>query len=120
MRCGALTPGDGSTAIEFFVTERPLAPGAYILGADQQTANVFVAESVAGLILQIEPVIERIEREGQKSLGFAAMDSDDLERLADRLADGLIRRLSEDAAIWREEPKWLDQLRPAPEGSKSK
>ncbi|MGF1610855.1 MAG: hypothetical protein ACFCUQ_15745 [Kiloniellales bacterium] len=115
MLYGALAPRDSECAIEFFVTERSLAPGAYILGADQQTANVFIAESVAALIMQIQPVIEWIEREGQQSLGFEAMDPEHRLRLADQLANGLVRRLSEDSAAWQEEPDWLDRLRPAPE-----
>lgn len=113
MRYGALTPRDDDSAIEFFVTERSLAPGAYVLGAQQQTPNVFIADSVAALIMQIAPTIERVEREGQKALGFSAMGREDRVRLADQLADSLIRRLSEDSAAWQEEPAWLDRLRPA-------
>lgn len=111
MRYGALTPRDQETAIEFFVTERPLAPGAYILGQGEQSPNVFIAESPAALIMRIAPTLERIQRAGQEALGFAAMDPGRREHMAERLTDGLIRRLSEDEAAWREEPDWLDKLR---------
>lgn len=115
MKYGAYTPRRADAGIEFFVTERALDAGAYRRGKTKGPADVFVADSVPALIMQVQPEIARFQREGQKDLSAPSLAGMGEDRMADKLTDGLIRRLSTDRNAWIEEPDWLDELHPVPE-----
>ncbi len=114
LKYGALCPSKPGAEIVLFVTEQPLEPGDYVLpGRRGPEAKVYIAESVPALIMSIHAEIESSQAAGQASLRLAHMNDDDAQRLAERLTDGLIRRLSEDNDIWEQEPGWLSRLQPA-------
>lgn len=99
----------------WFTAADSLQPGRYILGRPHDTSpNVYVAESIPSLILQVGSVVQQAERGAQSSLGTADMTPDAQQRLADEMIEGLLRRLTETSSIWVANPPWLKDLAPCP------
>ena len=103
-------PPDGD--ILWFRTGESIEAGAYVHGHGA-TPNVHIEESVAALIMRISPTIGAVEASGQEALASEGMDAAARQRVASRLTDELIGRLSSDDSIWIDEPRWIHRLRPA-------
>lgn len=97
----------------WFTTEKSLQPGAYRLGRKQPDApDVYIAESIPALILQVGPRIDEVEKRAQSATSVSGMPAEAQKRAAAEMTDGLIEQLTKTSSIWESEPRWLGQLRP--------
>ena len=102
----------------WFTTEKSLAPGAYTRGRRHaRSPDVYVAESIPALVMQVEPFIQQAEDSAQSSLSTADMPSDAERRIETEMTEGLLQRLTETSSIWVSSPHWVSELRPVPDGS---
>ncbi len=102
----------------WFTTDRSLAPGAYKRGRlHGRSPDVYVAESIPALVLQVGPPIQQVEDRAQSSLSTADMPSNAQRRVETEMSDGLLQRLTETSSIWVSNPHWVDHLRPVPASS---
>jgi hypothetical protein len=101
--------------IVWFRTARPLAAGFYHHRSLAGTPpDVCIADSVPALIVAVYPWIREEELEFQDEVSSPSATARDRDRLAERLAEGLVRRLDpDDDAAWLDEPAWLWHVRPA-------
>ena len=102
--------------ITWFRTSGGLESGAYVRGHGS-TPNVYIADSVAALLMQVTPAITAAEQAGQASLATPDMDANTRERISDELTDVLVARLSRDDGTWVDEPHWIRHLKPAGQAS---
>ncbi len=97
----------------WFTTNVSLEPGAYVLGQREAgSPNVFVADSIPALLLQVGPLIEQAELHAQSSLSPSGTSKDDQRRIAGEMTAGLLQRLTETSSIWVSNPLWVTNLRP--------
>lgn len=97
----------------WFRTEQSLEPGSYKCGrVRSDSANVFIAESIPALILQVGPRLDEVERLAKSNSGPQATSSEAEKHAATEMTDGLVERLTETSTIWVTEPRWLSRLRP--------
>ena len=95
----------------WFITERSLSPGDYVLGRRQAgSPNVYVAESIPALILAVGPVIQRVELRAQAALSTPDMSPTTRQRIASEVTDNLLQQLTETSSIWIAEPHWVRDL----------
>lgn len=98
----------------WFTTDKAFKPGAYRRGRHQHgQPDVYLAESIPALILQVGPVIEQAEVTAQSSLGTADMSADSEQRIEGAMTEGLLAQLTETSDIWEPNPRWVHDLRPA-------
>jgi hypothetical protein len=98
---------------EWFWTDEALQPGSYVLGHGSDGPNVYLSESIPGLILMVGPIVQRAEDEGRDSLASPGISEEDRQRLEDRHTEGLLSQLTETSSIWKTNPKWVRKLKPA-------
>lgn len=99
----------------WFTALEPLQPGAYVLGHQHgPSPNVYVAESIPALILQVGPLIQHAENCAQSALSTADMPASTERRIANDMTDGLIKQLTETSSIWVADPHWVRDLSPLP------
>ena len=99
----------------WFTTSNSLQPGTYILGRHQGASpNVYVADSIASLILQVGSLVQQAESRAQSYLGTADMTPGAEQRIAEEMTEGLLRRLTETSSIWVADPHWVKELSPIP------
>jgi hypothetical protein len=97
----------------WFTIGQSLAPGHYVRGRHKTSSpDVYVAESIPALILAVGPLIEQAEKRAQSSLGAADLPRSAEERIANKMTEGLLQRLTETSSIWIADPDWVDELRP--------
>jgi signal transduction histidine kinase len=110
----------GASDLVWFTTTKALTPGGYLLERHHlsrhfaRSPNVYVAESIAALVLQVGPLLDQAESRAQSSLSAKDFSSQDRHRIADDLTEGLLQRLTETSVIWVANPSWTDSLRPVP------
>ena len=104
-------PDEGD--FEWFVTDEALPPGRYILGHRIEVPNVYLSDSIPGLILQVGPLVQKAEDEGREALASPGISAEDRRRLEELHTEGLLRQLSETSSIWTSNPKWVHRLKPA-------
>lgn len=96
----------------WFTTEKSLQAGAYRRGRHQSDSpDVYIAESIPALILQVGPRIDEVERRAQSASSSPDISAEAKKRAAAEMTDGLIERLTKTSSVWEPEPRWLDQLR---------
>ena len=98
---------------EWFRTEEALEPGSYVLGRHAAEPNVYVAASIPGLVMMVEPIIQKAEDEGRDSLASPGISAEDRRRLEEKHTEGLLGQLTETSSIWKTNPKWVRELKPA-------
>ncbi|MEA3410047.1 MAG: hypothetical protein U9R74_00720 [Pseudomonadota bacterium] len=97
----------------WFTTEEPLDPGAYFRGRHHAgSPNVYIAESIPALVLQIGPVIQQVEDLGQASLAMPDTSANARDLIEKDMTGGLLRDLTETSSIWDSNPRWVHHLRP--------
>lgn len=97
----------------WFTTEKSLQPGTYQRGRQRaDSPNVYIAESIPGLILQVGPRIDEVERRARFAAGPAGTSAEVEARDAAELTEGLVQRLTQTSSIWEPEPSWVSRLRP--------
>lgn len=97
----------------WFTTEKSLQAGPYRLGRQRsKQPDVYIAESIPALILQVGPRIDEVEKRAQSVTGASDMPAEAQKRAAAEMTDGLIEQLTKTSSIWEPEPHWLGQLRP--------
>ena len=97
----------------WFTTEKSLTPGAYLLDRGHgRSPNVYVAESIPALVLQVGPLLDQAESRAQSSLSPGDIPSGTEQRLATEMTGGLLQRLTETSSIWVPNPDWVDELHP--------
>jgi hypothetical protein len=102
----------------WFKTDKSLAPGAYTLSRHKSSpADVYIAESIPALLLQVGPLIEQVEKEVQSSLSTPDIPANTKRRIADQMTKGLLQRLTETSSIWVANPGWVNKLQPVAEAS---
>jgi hypothetical protein len=102
----------------WFTSDRPLAPGAYTFADNHNSSPaVYVAESIAGLVLMVGQIIDQAERGAQESLGSPGIPADIKRRVANGMTDKLLERLTETSSIWEPNPPWVTELRPVSQQS---
>ena len=102
----------------WFTTERSLEPGAYMLDRRQApSSDVYIAESIPALVLQVCSLLEQVENQAQGALGTPDIPRTTEGRIESRMTEGLLQRLTETSAIWMSSPAWEGELRPAPDRS---
>ncbi len=97
----------------WFTTNKDLAPGPYRCGRHKKpTPDVYIAESIPALILEVGPLVQEAELRAQSNLAPADLPHALKKRAAIRMTEGLLRRLTETSSIWLADPDWVDELRP--------
>lgn len=97
----------------WFTTVQSLEPGVYRRGRGRAPApDVYLAESIPALVLQVGPLIDRAEVQAQSSLSSSGTPKEVQERIASRMTEGLLQRLTETSSIWVADPDWVADLRP--------
>jgi hypothetical protein len=98
----------------WFTASDSLQPGRYFLGRQQGTApNVYVADSIASLILEVGSLVQQVENSAQSTLGTAEMTAGAEQHMAEDMTEGLLQRLTETSAVWIADPDWIKRLPPA-------
>jgi len=101
----------------WFTTDKSLAPGGYTRGRHSAPSpDVYVAESIPALVLQVGALLQQAEDRAQSSLGPTGTPSDTERQIETEMTEGLLRRLTETSSIWVSSPKWVDDLHPVPAG----
>jgi hypothetical protein len=98
---------------EWFRTEEALEPGSYMLGRHADGPNVYLSESIPGLIMMVEPIIQEAEDEGRDALASPGISAEDRRRLEEKHTEGLLSQLTETSSIWKTNPKWVRELKSA-------
>lgn len=105
----------------WFNTGKSLEPGAYLHGRHRilgrhhaHSPDVYVAESIPALVLQVGPLIQKAEDQAQSTLSTTDISSDTQQQIETKMTDGLLQYLTETSAIWVSNPDWLDDLQPVP------
>ena len=98
---------------EWFWTDETLQPGSYVLGHGSDGPNVYLSESIPGLIMMVGPIIQKAEDEGRDSLASPGIAAEDRVRLQKKHTEGLLSQLTETSSIWKTNPKWVRRLKPA-------
>lgn len=111
---GAYQADAPSGELVWFQTGEAMQTGAYIRGHGSKP-NVYIADSVAALIMRIAPNIAAMEQTAQNALAPADSDQRTRQEMAATLSDELIERLSRDDSLWVENPHWICHLRWAAE-----
>ena len=97
----------------WFTTERSFRPGAYRRGRQRAgVPDVYIAESIPALILQVGTRIDEVERRAKAAVSPPGTSSEVEKRGAAEMTDGLVQSLTETSSIWEPEPDWLRQLQP--------
>ena len=97
----------------WFTVGRSLAPGRYVRGRHKASSpDVYVAESIPALILEVGPLIEQAEKRAQSSLATDNLPAGAEERIANEMTKGLLQHLTATSSIWIMDPDWVDELRP--------
>jgi hypothetical protein len=111
---GAYQADQPDGVITWFRTNEEFAAGSYVRGLGS-TPNVYIAESVAALIMAVGPAIDASEQAGQAGLSVSGMDDDAVrQHMASQLTDELVAHLSNETdSIWEDNPRWLKHLKPA-------
>jgi hypothetical protein len=95
----------------WFTTDESLEPGEYVRGRHHaHSPDVYIAESIAALVLQVGPIVLHAEDQAQKSLGTSGISSGARDRIRKEMTEGLLRRLTETSSIWVVNPSWVDEL----------
>lgn len=104
-------PDEGD--FEWFVTDEALEPGSYFLGHESDVPNVYVSDSIPGLILEVGPLVQKAEDAGRDALASPGISEEDRLELEEAHTEGLLRQLTETSSIWKSNPSWVHRLRPA-------
>jgi hypothetical protein len=98
---------------EWFTTDEDLAPGRYRLRHHRSSSDVFLAETIPGLILQAGPQLQQSEDLGRESLASPGIPEAERKSLESEYTQGLLERLTETSSIWQANPRWVHRLEPA-------
>ncbi|MGD8589911.1 MAG: hypothetical protein PVG22_13880 [Chromatiales bacterium] len=97
----------------WFTVDKTLAPGRYLRGRHSATSpDVYLAESIPALILEVAPLIEEAEQRYVSSIWTTDLPPHAEKRRVNNMAEGLLQRLTETSSIWVENPDWVEVLRP--------
>ncbi len=97
----------------WFTTDKSLEPGAYIRGRHHAgSPDVYVAQSIAALLLQVGPFIRQAEDDAQSSLGTPDIAPSTQGHIESEMTEGLLQHLTETSPIWVSDPHWVRDLRP--------
>jgi len=97
----------------WFTTEKSLQPGTYRRGRRKaDLPNVYVAESIPALILQVGSRIDEVEERVKLATSRPGKSAEVEKRDAAEMTDGLVQRLTQTSSIWEPEPPWLSRVRP--------
>ena len=100
----------------WFTTGKPLEAGAYRRGRDRGgVPDIYLAESIPALVLQVGRIIDRSEDLAQSSLATPGTPANVKRRIESEMTGGLLQSLTETSSIWVSDPRWVDELRPMPE-----
>ena len=97
----------------WFTTDAASAPGQYVLGHGRASSQVFLSETIAGLVMQVAPMLIEAEDRGQESLASPGIADEDRKRLESEYLQGLLGQLTESSSIWQVNPLWVRGLKPA-------
>lgn len=107
----------------WFNTGKSLKPGAYLHGRHRilgrrhtRSPDVYVAESIPALVLQVGPLIQKAEDQAHSTLSTTDISPDAQQQIETKMTDGLLQNLTETSSIWVSNPHWLDDLQPVPVG----
>ena len=78
---------------------------------------MYIAESIAALILATGSVIQQTEDLAKQSIDAPGISPELKDRVEGNLTDGLISQLTETSSIWESNPHWVHSLEPAPDGA---
>ena len=97
----------------WFTVAKSLAPGRYVRGRQAASLpDVYIAESIPALILEVGPLIQEAEQSAGSSLWTTDLPPPAERRLGDDMTEGLLQRLTETSSIWVANPDWVDELDP--------
>ncbi len=97
----------------WFTTDAISEPGQYVLGPHRSTSQVFLSDSIPGLVMQAAPVLIEAENRGRESLATPGITEEERRRLESEYTQGLLSQLTETSSIWQANPRWVGRLRPA-------
>ena len=102
----------GDNSIVWFRTARLLDKGYYRRHARcAEPPDVYVAASVAELIMKTHAWIQEEEALFQRQSGRPGVNAANQKRISANMTDQLVQRLDpHDDAIWVDEPLWVKQL----------
>lgn len=98
---------------EWFVTDEDLPPGDYVLGHHSEIPDVYLSDSIPGLILRVGPLIQEAEDAGRDALASPGISAADRRKLEEVHTEGLLTQLTETSSIWKRNPRWVRRLKPA-------
>ena len=103
----------GAGNLIWFTVDKSLVPGRYVRGKHEASSpDVYVAESIPALILEVAPLIQEAEQNAVFSLWTSDLPPSAERRLREDMTERLLRHLTETSAIWIANPHWVDELRP--------
>ena len=102
--------------IVWFRTKRSIQTGFYRRHSHSgKPPDVYVAESVPGLIMKVYPWIHEEETAFQKETGGQQSSVENDKGISDRMTEGLIQRLDpDDDTVWINDPHWVKHLKKCP------
>jgi hypothetical protein len=97
----------------WFTVDNSLAPGRYVRGKHKASLpDVYIAESIPALILEVGPLIQEAEQNAESSGWTADLPPSAVKRIGNDMTEGLLQRLTETSSIWVANPDWVDELHP--------
>ncbi|MBL0714502.1 MAG: hypothetical protein JJV98_12460 [Desulfosarcina sp.] len=100
--------------IVWFRTSRPLETGFYHRRTHHDDPpDVYIAESVPALIMQVYPWIHEEQAAFQHQAGSPGLNAEVKDRISEKLTGQLVQRLDpDDDTAWVDEPRWVKHLQP--------
>jgi hypothetical protein len=97
----------------WFTVDKSPVPGRYVRGRREALSpDVYVAESIPALILEVAPLIQEAEQNAVSSLWTSDLPRTAERHLRDDMTERLLQHLTETSAIWIANPAWVNELRP--------